>query len=145
MSNNTLTMGHDISVDFFDGSTGKMVSFPAVTGFSRKQMTKNGESEPLNGPPLFYSNPKGWSGTLTFDRTDASIDLYFAARDAAYYQGQNLLNLSIIETTKEANGTISQYRYTNVAFEYTNAGDGKASDKQTLSLNFQASERKQVL
>ena len=145
MAVNGFSIGHDVSVDIFDIVTGKQVIFPLVTGFSAEPITKQITSEPLNSSPLFAENPNGWKGTIDFDRTDNSIDAWFSGREAAYYKGQSIFNVTITETIQEKDGTVSQYRFPNVALKLTQAGQWKAADKVSLKIDWMASTRVQVI
>ena len=145
MANNSFSIGHDISVDIFDIVSGKQVIFPLITGFSAEPQTKQISSEPLNGPPLYAENPNGWRGTIDFDRTDNSIDLWFAGREAAYFKGQSIYNCTVTQTIQEKDGSVTQFRYPNVALKYSQAGAWKASDKVSLRLDWMGSTRIQVL
>lgn len=145
MPNNSFSIGHDVAVDVFDNVTGRMVTFPAITGFSAEPNTKQISSEPLNGPPLYAENPNGWKGTLDFDRTDATVDVWFASREAKYYAGQSLFNVTITETIRESNGTVTQFRFPNCALKLAQAGQWKASDKVSLRIDWAGSTRTQVL
>ena len=145
MSVNGFSIGHDLSVDIVDIVTGKQVVFPLITGFSAEPQTKQISSEPLNGPPLYAENPNGWRGTIDFDRTDNSIDIFFAGREAAYFKGVSLFNVTITETIQEKDGTTTQFRFPNCALKYSQAGQWKASDKVSLRLDWMGSTRIQVL
>ena len=73
------------------------------------------------------------------------LDRYIAQQEATYYAGGNELPSSIDETITEPDGSISQYRYTGVMIQLTDAGD-KAGDKTiNQSLSFAASRRLEVL
>jgi hypothetical protein len=145
MANNSFSIGHDVSLDIVDIVTGKQVVFPLVTGFAPDPITKQITSEPLNGPPLFAENPNGWKGTIDFDRTDSSIDIWFANREAAYYRGVSQFNVTITQTIQEKDGSVTQFRYPNVALKLADAGKWKASDKVSMRIDWMASTRIQVL
>lgn len=145
MAVNGFSIGHDVSIDIYDAVTGKQVVFPLITGFSPEPQTKQISSEPLNGPPLFAENPNGWRGTIDFDRTDPSIDLWFAGREAAYFKGQSIFNVTITQTIQEKDGTVTQFRFPNVALKPSQMGQWKAADKVSIRLDFMASTRVQVV
>ncbi len=139
------TVGHDVSVDIISGTTGQVISLPANTGFTAEATTQQIASRPLSGPPVFGEMPDGWSGTIDFDRTDIRIDAFFAAREAAYYKGQNIINDAIVQTIRERDGTITQYRFVNVALKFSQGGQWKAQDKVAQNIAWKASTRVQVL
>jgi len=147
---NNLSIGHDVTVTIFDTATQSIVSFPARTGFSAEPITKTINSEPLNGPPLFGEAPNGWKGTLDFDRTDPTIDIYFANYEANYYAGGNPIAGTITEIIQEkgvngAVGPITQFVFTGVAMKLSQAGSWKAAEKVPQKIDWMASTRTQVL
>lgn len=147
---NNLSIGHDVTVTIFDTATNSVVSFPARTGFSAEPITKTVNSEPLNGPPIFAEAPNGWKGTFDFDRTDNSIDVYFANYEATYYAGGNPLNGTITQTIQEkgangAPGPVTQFSFTGVAMKLAQAGDWKAAEKVKMRIDWMASQRSQVI
>ena len=145
MPNNNFSIGHDISIDIYDSEINAMVTFPPVTGFSAEPITKQITSEPLNGPPLFAENPNGWKGTIDFDRIGSTVGKWFADREAKYFNGRNLFNVTITETIKEKDYSITQYRYTGVALKLAEAGKWKATDKVSQRIDWVASTRVPVV
>ena len=142
---NNLSIGHDVTVTIFDNTSQSIVTFPARTGFSAEPITKTINSEPLNGPPLFAEAPNGWKGTLDFDRTDPTIDIYFANYEATYYAGANPISGTITQTIQEKNGTITQFSFTGVAMKLAQAGQWKAAEKVPMRIDWMAGTRTQVL
>lgn len=142
---NNLSIGHDVTVTIFDTTTQSVVSFPARTGFSAEPITKTINSEPLNGPPLFAEAPNGWRGTLDFDRTDPSIDIYFANYETAYYNGNNPVNGTITQTIQEKDGSVTQFEFTGVAMKLAQAGMWKAAEKVAMRIDWNASQRERIL
>ncbi|MEI9983524.1 MAG: hypothetical protein WDN69_10135 [Aliidongia sp.] len=71
---NSYNLGRDCTFTIV-GPTG-IVSFPITEG-SAKQETKQVQSRPLNGPPIFAEIPDGWSGQLQLrsDRAAAGRSL----------------------------------------------------------------------
>ena len=121
------------------------MSFPARTGFSAEPITKQINSEPLNGPPIFGEAPNGWKGTLDFDRTDPSIDIYFSNYEALYYAGGNPIAGTITQTIQEKTGAVTQFVFTGVTMKLAQAGMWKAAEKVALKIEWVASTRVQVL
>jgi len=142
---NNFSLGHDVQVTIYDASTQSIVQFPAQTGWQANPIYKNLKSGPLNGPPIFAEVPDGWRGSFDFDRTNNSIDIYFANFEAAYYNGGNPLDGSITETIQEADGTTTQFVYEGVSMRLANSGQWRASEKVTQRIDWSASQRKQVL
>lgn len=142
---NNLSIGHDVTVTFFDGTTQLIVAWPARTGFSAEPITKTINSEPLNGPPLFAEAPNGWHGTMDFDRTDSTIDDYFAKNEALYFAGGNPITGTITQTIQEKNGSVTQYVFNGVAIKPSQMGAWKAAEKVAIRVDWSASNRVKVL
>jgi len=85
--------------------------------------------------------PNGWSGTITFDRSDNTIDSFFAAQEAAYWANAQTYAGTIYEFILELNGAVSQYRYDSVALTLQDAGKKASQTKITLKVEFEASQR----
>ena len=145
MPTNNLSIGHDVSVDIFDATSNTILTFPARTNFKSEPIFKQINSEPLNAQPIFAEAPNGWKGNLEFDRTDSTIDDYFAAFEASYWAGGNPLAGTITQTIQEKTGAVTQYVYYGVAMKPTDMGNWKAAEKVTIKIEWTASTRKKVL
>lgn len=142
---NDFTLGHDVTVTIFDNNTRQLVRFPAQTGWQANPIYKNLKSSPLNAPPIFAEVPDGWRGSFDFDRTDNTIDVYFANFEAAYYAGGNPLNGSITETIQEDDGLVTQFTYVSVSMRLANSGQWRASEKVAQRIDWSCSTRIRVL
>ena len=145
MPNNTLSLGHDVTIDIFDIASGKHIIFPNGTGFHAQPKYKTVTSTPLNGDPLQADNPDGWHGSLEFDRVDNSIDVWFADREARYWRNQSLFNVSFIQTIQEADGSVSQMRFPNASMKLSDPGSWKSSEKVTIKVDWEASTRERIV
>lgn len=135
MTINTFNTGRDCSLVFYDNTLSQTVAINITTGFDYKNNVDHIDIVPLNGPMLMGNANPHWSGSISFDRTDAVIDSFFAQLEDAYYSGQIMKTAYIIETIKEKSGSISQYRFEGCAFELSEGGkwDQKSSVKRTIS------------
>lgn len=130
---NGYTVGKDVSIDI-TGPNGP-VRFSVKTGFSAKQDTNDTKVKRLDGVTDHVLTYDGWTGTLDFERQSSALDDYFAQQEANYFAGVNSLPISITETTTEADGSVSQFRYTSVVLKYDDSGSktGDATVKQKVS------------
>lgn len=141
---NGFTVGRDVYVDL-TLSTGPLRLPATTTGFDAMQETKEVTSHGLDGVNRFAELPAGWKGTIDMDRSDSTIDDYFAQAEADYYLGKIVQPATITETISEANGSVSQYRYIGVVFKFKEAGKKKGDDKVAQSIAWSASKRLKVL
>lgn len=137
------SLGKDVVLDVITPSG--VLQLPATTtGFESKPVYKREKSSPLNGINLEVPIPAGWEGSITLDRQNSAIDDFFAQQEAGYYAGQNVLQATITETISESSGAISQYRYTNVALRFDEAGKKTGDAKIQQTIGFFASQRIKV-
>ena len=120
-----------------------IVSFPVTKG-SAKQMTKQVESRPLNGPPIFAEIPDGWELDFSFDRTGRALDDLFAQLEAAYWNTGSLASFSVLQTIQNPDGTIAQYQFKALACKFTSAGDFKGDGKVEQSVDAKGPRREIV-
>lgn len=138
-----------------DYSVGKDISFSVVT--PRGTLTLNGKTDysikpmftevkhkGLDGITSHGVIPDGWQIDMRFDRTDPNVDNYFAQAEADYFAGVNQKGGTILETTIETDGSLTQFRYTNVILKYDNAGDWKGDSLIPISVSAMASRRIKV-
>lgn len=142
---NNFSIGHDVTVTIFDVNSNSLVAFPAKTGFSAEPIFKNLVSNPINGPPIFAEVPDGWKGTFDFDRTDPSIDIYFANFENTYYAGGNPLDGTITQIIQEkSTGSTTQFLFLGVAMKLSQSGIWRASEKVSQRIEWMASTRKRI-
>lgn len=139
---NGFTIGRDIAINITMPQG--PVRFSNVTGFTKKQNSTAIDSKGLDGTDRFGEIPSGWEGTIEIDRANSNLDRAFAYLEGLYYAGQNVPSSSISETITEADGSVTQFRYTGVAFKFDNAGDAKGDTKVTQTFSWKASRRRLV-
>lgn len=114
------------------------------TDYSIKPMTTDLKHKGMDGIVEHGVIPDGWQVTIKLDRRSPELDAYFAAREADYFAGVNQQAGTILESITEADGSISQYRYTGVILKYDDAGDWKGDSNVSVSLTGMASRRIKV-
>lgn len=113
-ANGEFNIGRDVSIDIIDPQRGP-IRFAIKTGWSATPDYDNPESKGLDGENRSMSIPNGHRLTMNLDRKDSSVEDYFADNEARYFNNELLPNVSVTETIRERNGSISQYRYTDVS------------------------------
>lgn len=139
---NGFTIGRDVSV-IFNLPQGP-VKFSNLTGFKRTQISTGIESKGLDGVDRFGEIPSGWQGTVELDRANANLDRAIAFLENLYYSGQNVPPSTFLETTTEASGATTQFRYTGVAIKFDDAGAAQGDAKVSQSFSWKASRRRLV-
>jgi hypothetical protein len=114
------------------------------TDYDIKPMTTDVRHKDLDGNTVYGYIPDGWKITIRLDRQDPTVDNYFAQLEAAYYAGVNLQGGTILETIQEKDGSVTQFRYTNVVLKYDDAGNWKSDTLIPISLTAMATRRIKV-
>lgn len=139
---NSFSVGRDLTFTLI-GPTGTL-TLGGVTDYTCKPMFSKLKHKDLDGSVLNAAIPDGWDITIKLDRKDATLDNFFAALEASYFAGQNIANGTISETIQEADGSVSQFQYTNVSLTYDDAGSWRGDSLVPVTLTGSASRRNKV-
>ena len=139
---NSYYIGKDISYSVVT-ATGTL-TLNGKTDYSIKPMFTDLKHKGLNGITEHGVIPDGWQIDMKFDRTDPNVDIYFAQREADYFNGVNQQGGTIYESIVEKDGSITSFRYTNVILKYDSAGDWKGDSLIPISVSAMATRRYQV-
>ena len=142
MPSNNFSVGRDVTLVVT--VNGAPLNLPGLTGFSAKPMTTKLKSKGIDGTPRFGVIPDGWSGSFKMDRLSADADNFWAAFEAGYFAGNNNTAGTIYETIQEANGAVTQWRYTGVILTFDDAGDYAGDKKVEQSISFEAAFKVKV-
>ena len=134
---NNFTVGKDVSI-VIQTPTGNL-TIPGLTDFTADPNWTDLKSKPLDGVPIHGYIPDGWKLSFKWDRTSPVLDNYFAQLEAAYFAGGNQLGGTVYETIREADGSISQWRYTGVVIKLDKGGDFSGDKKVEQSFSGMAS------
>jgi len=140
MSIGPFNTGRDVVLDVMT-PTGPLRLPTTVTGWEAKPKYKPIESIAINGENNHANIPIGWTGTIELDRTDSSVDDFFATLEANYYAGINIGYATITETKSESNGQVKQWRYTKVSLRLEEAGKFVGDDRVQVKIGFDASRK----
>lgn len=141
---NGYNTGRDFVLDITKPD-GSILRLKALTGYTVEQMIREDNVEKLDGTVDFIKLPKGWGGTVEFERTDDTVDAFFAQMEADYYAGKNTPVATFTETISNPDGSVSQYRFTNVALQYSEPGArGGAQHTIKQKIKWNASRRNKI-
>lgn len=136
------TVGKDLSLVITLPSG--QLTLHGLINFSAKPITAELESLGIDGYPRFGVIPKGYNLMFRVDRLSANLDKWWAAQEAGYFAGNTQKAGTIYETITEANGTVSQWRYTGVVLKLEDSGDFAGDKKVEQSLSGKAAKKIQV-
>lgn len=139
---NQFSVGRDVSLTVVT-SYGPL-KFAGLTDFMADPMTTDLKSKAIDGTPRFGFIPDGWKGSFKLDRIDPSVDNWWAQVEADYFSGKNVPPATISEIITEADGSISEFRYTGVVLRLEKAGDWGGDKKVEQTVVFEAAKRVKV-
>ncbi len=139
---NGFSVGKDVSL-VIKLSSGTL-TLAGLTSFSRKPSVTKISSKLITGLRKTGTIPDGWQGSFKLDRFDSTVDDFWAAFEAGYFNGDNQPSGTIYETIKEASGAITKWRYEDVTLSFDDAGDFAGDKRVEQTISFEASRRKKV-
>ena len=134
--------GKDVAVDI-NTPTGPL-RLSKIMNFKSKPKVSNTEIVPLNGQTDELQIPKGWTGSFDAERTDSTLDDWWAQFESDYFNGVSRTAGTITETISEVGGGVTTWRYTNVILTLDNAGDKEGDKTIRQSVSFTARRRLKV-
>lgn len=144
MPMNGQTVGRDVSLDLYTSKGILAIPAAAITKFDTTPVTTSTASKGLDAVTRYAVFPDGWKGSMDIDRMNGNLDTYWSQVEADFYGGVNQLPGTITETIQEPDGSVSQYRYTGVMFDFKDAGSKVANQLVKQKLDFMAARRIKV-
>lgn len=138
----TFNTGRDITIVLV-GPYGR-VDIPNIVSFDAKQETAAVKVDRLDGIQMPAELPKGWTGSIEFDRGDSAVDDFIAQIEAGWL-GSGAYGLgTLYEYISESDGSQSTYQFDNVALKLADAGSWKPDAAVRVKLEFMANRRQRV-
>ena len=107
------SIGRDCRVTFL--WNGSRIDLRDVTGFQAIQQTRTQRADPLNGMPVVFNTPNGWSGTFTIARANANLDELVAAIESSFWNAGIIGSGTIYQYISEPDGSVTTWEYLNVS------------------------------
>jgi hypothetical protein len=139
---NSFTVGKDLTFTLV-GPNGN-ITLSGVTDYTTKPMFKDLEHDGIDGGTEFAAIPRGWEISIKLDRQDNTLDVLFAALEAAYFAGTNITGGTISENITEVSGSVTKFQYTGVSYTLEDAGNYKGDSFVPQSLRAKCSRRTQL-
>lgn len=138
------SVGTDASFDVYDPTVGAVVAVDGLTDFEATVITADLEWHGLNGNDAYAYTYRGWSFTANYDRLNGKLDAYFAEREARYRSGRALQTVTIVQTIREEDGSVSQYRFSKLDLKQSSSGRFNRDDKVTGTIEGRAGLREKI-
>ncbi len=139
---NSFSTGRDVTLTIVT-ATGPL-NFNLVTGFHSLPEMAEIKVKGIDGITRHARFFDGWRGGFDVERSDSTVDDYFAQLESNFYSGINEIGATITETIAEPNGSVTQYRYLNVLLKLDDAGGWMGDQTVKQKISFVSSQRKKV-
>lgn len=83
--------------------------------------------------------PKSYQGTISLIRKSPVVEQFWLQFVNGYYQGNSVQLSTILQTIKEADGSVTQYQYSGAIFRMTDFGSYKGDEFVMQKLEWRAS------
>jgi len=130
------SVGRDVTVVIIlpDGT---QLRLDKVTSFTAKPEMSKSTVKGLDGvTDTIPHRDGGWTGSIKTERRSATLDAYFATLEANYRAGISEGYSTIQQTIAEPDGSVSQWRFERVTFEFGEAGTWESDKTVSQSVNF---------
>src|SRR5581483_12350595 len=117
------------------------VNLSNIVGFDAKQDTVDLKSNRLDGVKMNAYLPDGWSGTITVDRGDNSLDVLLAGIEQNWFAG-TYTYCTMFQYVTEVGGVQTVMAYDNVAVKLGDAGNFQPDAIVKQTLNWTANRRR---
>lgn len=134
-------LGQDLQITLLLPSGPLALSTNDITSFNATPEITDKRIVPVSGNPHNLVFHEGWSITLEGDRNSAVLDDFWAAQEAAFYQGLDNIGATITQTIKENDGSISKFLYTEVLLKLDEPGTYKGNDCVSWRMTGRASRK----
>lgn len=140
------TTGANNSVSIFETLTNNQVDWGFITqiDWSSRAVINRVPVNLMRGLRIDIPFLDGWSGELTLQRTNSSLDVYWSQLEAQVRAGLPYTQFNIIQYIKETDGTNTQCTFYGALITYDEAGRYANEEGVTQRLMFTAPAREVV-
>lgn len=140
MPQNGTSTGRDKSIVIILGD-GTQLPLGTILDFSEKQEVTKERIKPINALNIENVYNDGWTGMIKVQRINQDLESFFLRGENNYYNGVSLPPATMVTTTTEPNGGVTENRYINVSLHLENAGDWTQDKSVTLQVSFYAARK----
>jgi hypothetical protein len=134
------TIGPNNSISILDSVTNQEMDWGLATqiNFDSKPLNVRVPVSLMRGTKVDLIFQQGRSGSLSIQRTNSNLDVYWSTLEAQIRAGLPRPTWSIIQTIKETDGTITQINYVQSQITYDESGTYTNEQGVVQMLNFTA-------
>ena len=139
MPANNFTIGKDLALVVV-GPSG-VLELNNVTSYKSTRNSTDLTSKGIDGLTRHANLPDSYTIAINLDRTDATLDRFFARLEADYFAGVNIKSGTVLETITEKDGSITQFRYEECVLKYEGGGEYKGDSFVSTTLTIMATRK----
>ena len=139
------TVGRDGSIVLIHAlAPGGRLDLPLRTSFDVKPSFTKLAVKVWDGTRLHADLPDGWTGSISAERSNADVDLFCFALEAAFFNNIAIPFGFVYQYVNETNGTVTTFQFDLVTFAVTDPGAYSADRTVTQKIDFMANRRRVV-
>lgn len=143
MPMNGLNIGRDCTLSLVTPEAGT-INLSVLMDYEPKPKVKKDMVIPMNGDNIPLQFLEGWDGDMTMERSDGTIDSYWALVEANYFNGVPQQGATLTETIVNPDGSTNIFRYESLLLTPESMGSWKGDTDVPIKLSFQAARRIKV-
>lgn len=141
---NSMSVGRDYSLVFYDSNTGQVLDLGDVQSVRISAVKHDLKSMPYNAPPRFGYIPDGYRFSFTITRVGPDLENFQLAQTARFEAGQHVTSGYLNETVSNPDSSVSRYQYTGFVFWVGDIGDISRDQNVKISAEGMASQKVQL-
>jgi hypothetical protein len=131
------TLGPNCSVAIFQGGSELNIGIITEIMFSSKVEIEKKKINLMSGYTFILPFIQNWTGELTIQRTDNSLDsVWYNLFEAPVKAGGQYPSVNIIQTIRETNGSTTRFTFQGAAMFYDDAGSFQNEEGVTQKVSF---------
>lgn len=135
-----ITLGPDCTITVRDAN-GEIISSSVVQDFDSSPNVEKKSVPFLDGNVIPVSFQMGYKGNFNIVRQNATLDTYFALKEAAYYNKTDIPSVTITQSVVESDGSITQYQFTQCDLTLNDAGKYSNNSEVIQAVSYEAKRR----
>jgi hypothetical protein len=132
------TIGPQCSLTILDAVTNQEMDWGLATqiNFDSKPVNLRVPVSLMRGTKIDLIFDHGRSGSITIQRTNSNLDVYWSVLEAQVRAGVPRPVFNIIQNVKESNGSITQFKYVQCQITYDESGNYANEQGVVQVINF---------